>query len=355
MATTESTRLHPEDQDEATFRLSAAFVKKYKDRRPPFGFNGLGELVYMRTYSRILPSGKNEVWWQTVRRVVEGTYRLQERHIKAHNLGWDSKKAQKSAQEMFDRIWSMKFLPPGRGLWAMGSDLTEKRGLFAALFNCAFRSTGNIATEGAEPFCWLMDASMLGIGVGFDVKGAGTVFIEGADKFSVGMDSQPLAVNYVVPDTREGWVNSVRLLINSYIVGGLQVSFDYSQVRPAGEPIRGFGGVASGPDPLLELHEGLRTILDRNTFAPITTTTIVDIMNLIGKCVVAGNVRRTAEIVFGQPDDPEYLGLKNYTWDTEKNTYVGPAAGRAGWGWTSNNSVFCQVGQDYARWPTRPP
>lgn len=294
------------------------------------------------TYSRIKPNGKNEVWWETVRRVVEGTYRLQERHIKAHNLGWDPKKAQTSAQEMYDRIFSMKFLPPGRGLWAMGSDLTEKRGVHAALFNCAFRSTANLAEEGAEPFCWLMDASMLGVGVGFDVKGAGTVMVQ--HLLDCGQDRH---VTYRIPDTREGWVESVRLLINSYLQGILPVYFLYGDIRPAGEPIRGFGGVASGPGPLSELHTALREVLDRNAGRSITVTTIVDIMNLIGRCVVAGNVRRTAEIVFGDPYDPEYLGLKDYRWDSEKGRYVGPAAGRSGWGWTSNNSVFCEVGQDY--------
>ena len=56
-----------------------------------------------------------------------------------------------------------------------------------------------------------------------------------------------------------------------------------------------------GPDPLEEVHEEFRQVLEKNTGEPITITTIVDIMNLIGKCVVAGNVRRTAEIVFGDP------------------------------------------------------
>ena len=68
-----------------------------------------------------------------------------------------------------------------------------------------------------------------------------------------------------------------------------------------GEPIKGFGGVSSGHEPLKEIHEEIRKVLERNVGEPITVTTIVDIMNLIGKCVVAGNVRRTAEIVFGDP------------------------------------------------------
>ena len=54
------------------FKLSEKFIDKYKRKKAPFGFNGLGELVYMRTYSRIKEDGKNEMWWETVKRVVEG-------------------------------------------------------------------------------------------------------------------------------------------------------------------------------------------------------------------------------------------------------------------------------------------
>ena len=56
------------------FALSDKFIDGYKRKKAPFWFNGLGELVYMRTYSRIKDDGKNEMWWETVRRVVEGTY-----------------------------------------------------------------------------------------------------------------------------------------------------------------------------------------------------------------------------------------------------------------------------------------
>ena len=61
----------------------------------------------------------------------------------------------------------------------------------------------------------------------------------------------------------------------------------------------GFGGVSSsGHEPLLEVHEDIRKVLEKNSGEPITITTIVDIMNLIGKCVLCGNVRRTSKIVF---------------------------------------------------------
>ena len=315
---------------ESKFYLTDSFVEKYRRKKAPFGFNGLGELVYNRTYSRLKDDGKNEQWFETVRRVVEGTYNMQKRHIEMHGLGWNAWKAQHSAQEMFDRIWNMKFLPPGRGLWAMGTPITEEKGLFAALNNCAFVSTENLKEDLAAPFVFLMDASMLGVGVGFDVKGAGKVMVKGPSD-----TRRP--EQFVIPDTREGWVDSVKMQIESYFLGTAPVTFDYSQIRPAGEPIRGFGGESSGPRPLVDLHTQIDSVLSKEIGSPISQTAIVDIMNLIGKCVVAGNVRRTAEIVFGPADSEEYIDLKNYEVNPHRMEY----------GWTSNNSVFATVGMDY--------
>ena len=312
------------------FTLSDNFIDKYKRKKPPFGFNGLGELVYMRTYSRIKEDGKNEKWWETIRRVVEGTYSMQKEWIDSHQLGWNPWQAQKSAQEMYDRIFNMKFLPPGRGLWAMGTPITEEKGLYAALNNCAFVSTETLKDDYSKPFTFLMDASMLGVGVGFDTKGAGQIIVKGINKKK---DEEI----FEIPDTREGWVESLKLLLESYFQGSAPVEFDYSKIRAAGEPISGFGGVASGYEPLEEVHEAIRKVLDKNSGKPITITTIVDIMNLIGKCVVAGNVRRTAEIVFGDPHSDEYLDLKNYKVNPHRDQY----------GWTSNNSIFAELGMDY--------
>ena len=313
-----------------SFRLSDNFIDGYKRKKPPFGFNGLGNLVYMRTYSRIKDDGSNEQWWETVRRVVEGTYNMQKQHIERYDLGWNAWQAQRSAQEMYDRIFNMKFLPPGRGLWAMGTSITEEKGLYAALNNCAFVSTQNLKEDLSKPFTFLMDASMVGVGVGFDTKGADTFIVRGPK-------SDRDTETYRIPDTREGWVESLRRLLDSYFLGIAPVKFDYDLIRPAGAPIKGFGGVSSGHEPLKEVIGLIREVLDSNIGEPISVTTIVDIMNLIGKCVVAGNVRRTAEIVFGDPTSSEYINLKNY----KKNPH------RAEYGWTSNNSVFADVGMDY--------
>ena len=117
------------------FRLTENFLEKYHDIDPPFGYNGLGYFTYMRTYSRLKEDGTNEQWWETIARVVNGTYNMQKRWIMGNRLEWNEWKAQASAQEMYDRMFNMKFLPPGRGLWAMGTPITEEKNLYAALNN----------------------------------------------------------------------------------------------------------------------------------------------------------------------------------------------------------------------------
>lgn len=311
------------------FQLNASFINKYKDRVPPFGFNGLGELVYRRTYSRVKPNGENEVWYETIERVVNGIYNMQKNWIEMRNLGWNDEQAQESAHEMYDRMYNLKFSAPGRGYWACGSPITEERGLFAALNNCAFVSTAELAKSVSKPFCFLMDMSMLGVGVGFDTRGSGTVLIKGCNK---NIEGTP----FKVPDSREGWVECLRQTIEACFNGNAVPQFDYSLIRAAGTPIKGFGGVCNGYKDLQTLVRNIISITDKNAGLPITITTIVNICNVIGLCVVSGNVRRTAEISLG-PETEEFLDLKNYKLHPE----------RAEYGWTSNNSVFAELGMNY--------
>lgn len=324
------------------FRLSDSFVESYKNKKPPFGFNGLGELVFFQTYSRVIHTTSckennykncncpNEQWWETCRRVVEGTYNMQKKHIETHGCGWNAWQAQRSAQQMYDRIFNMKFLPPGRGLWAMGSEITEEKNLYASLNNCGFVSTKNLKEDLAKPFLFLMDMSMLGVGVGFDTLGAGQIIIKGPN-------TKRNKEVYQVPDSREGWVESLRLLLESYFLGTAPIEFDYSLIRPAGSIIRGFGGVSSGYKALEDMHNDIKKVLDKEKNQPISVTAIVDIMNLIGKAVVSGNIRRSAEIVFGDINNTEYLDLKNYSKNPHRESY----------GWASNNSVFAKIGDNY--------
>ena len=322
------------------FKLRDNFVEKYKNITPPFGFNGLGELTYMRTYSRLKLDGTNERWYETVRRVVEGTYSVQKRHIFKYDLGWNKVKAHRSAEEMYDRMFNMKFLPAGRGIWAMGSHSIEEKGLFPTLNSCAFVSTENLSIDKERPFSFMMDMEMLGVGVGFDVKGAEKLKIQ-----------KPIISELIwsIPDSREGWIEATKILLTGYFEGKEIPNFNYALIRKAGEPIHGFGGKSAGPEPLRKLHAHFRNLLDKRIGECLTETDIVDMMNMIGVCVVSANVRSSAQIVFGSPESEEFLKLKDYEWNDEKQTYIGSNVHRAQWGWTSNNSILADIGMDYSQ------
>ena len=313
------------------FRLSKSFLKHYSHKTPNFGYQGLGELVYRRTYSRIdHNTGRKENWIDTVQRVVEGTFNLQRRHFVDNNIpGWSTTKIRPTAEKMFQLIHDMKFLPSGRGLWAMGSALTEEKGLYSALNNCAFVSTQNIATETSRPFEFTMDALMLGVGVGFDTRGAGKTLVH---------KPKGKPQRFTIQDNRESWVESTKLLIDSYLRPGRSpLVFDYNRIRPAGLPLKTFGGTSSGPQPLIDLHTKLNQILTQNIGKTVGSKTLADMMNLIGKCVVAGNVRRSSQIALGDPKDDVFLNLKNYDRYPE----------RKAWGWCSNNSILADERTDY--------
>ena len=332
-----------------SFTLPTDFVEKYKSLESPFGFvdaggNALGEITFVRTYSRVKDDGTKERWYEVVRRVIEGMYSVQKNHAKENRLPWNDYKAQKSAQEAFDRMFNLKWTPPGRGMWTFGTPLTMEKRNSAALQNCAMVSTKDLdKNDPGALFAWVMDALMLGIGVGFDTLGK--------DKnFQIYSPFEAEAF-WEIPDTREGWVESVRILINGYLRQGQTVPiFNYGAIRPEGAPIKGFGGVASGPAPLIKLHEKINHVLKQRVGETLDARAIVDLVNLIGTCVVSGNVRRSATLALGAEGDDDFLNLKNPEVFPERNSYDPE---NPGWAWMSNNSVSATVGMDYSKYVDR--
>lgn len=324
-----------------SFKLSEDFVGSYKDKKAPFGYrdaagNSVGEITFLRTYSRLKEDGTKETWTDVCERVINGMYSLQKEHCKSNRLPWNDSRAQASAKEAFDRLFNLKWTPPGRGLWVMGTPIVNTQRNSAALQNCAFVSTKEMTkNDPAKPFAFLMEASMLGVGVGFDDKGADKDFTIYEPK---GEET------YVVPDTREGWVESLVLILNAYLRPDTKAPlFDYSQVRPSGTPIKTFGGTAAGHEPLEKLHNHIHKLFKGRAGEKVTRKDIADIGNLIGVCVVSGNVRRSAELLIGRIDDADFLNLKNPEVFPERNSYD-PA--NPGWAWMSNNSVEASVGAD---------
>ncbi len=313
------------------FALEEGFKKRLRERKAEFGFNGFGEAVYYRTYSRRKPDGSQERWADTVIRVIEGIFSIRKQHYKEQGLAWDDARWRPFAESMAESCFSMHWLPPGRGLWIMGTGYIYERGS-AALYNCGAVDT----TDLVDSADWAMDMLMSGVGVGFNTAWKGGASIP--DK------SEPKL--YVVEDSKEGWVRSVRLMLESYCRGGPLYRYDYSRIRPAGSPIRGFGGTASGPKPLIELHQRLEKIMDDYCHEKIDTTRcIVDVFNAIGVCVVAGNVRRSAEIALGSPHDETFLHLKDYDRFPDRKDI----------GWISNNSVVLHEHEDFEKLPDLAP
>jgi len=327
-----------------SFKLSDDFVSDYQKKASPFGYkdaagNSVGEITFLRTYSRKKDDGTKETWVDVCERVTNGTYSIQKDECKARRLPWNDGKAQASAKEFFDRLFHLKWTPPGRGLWVMGTPIVNDQRNSAALQNCAFVSTLEMTkNDPAKPFRFLMEASMLGVGVGFDDKGA--------DKdFTIYEADEKDAVAVQIADTREGWVDSMSQLVNYYLRPGQpRPVFDYSLIRLAGEPIKTFGGTAAGPEPLKRLHNYIHGLFSGRAGQKLTRRDVADIGNLIGVCVVSGNVRRSAELLIGRIDDQDFLDLKNAERFPERNSYD-PAA--PGWAWMSNNSVAVEVGTDF--------
>lgn len=185
---------------------------------------------------------------------------------------------------------------------------------FILTSNCGFISTEKLSShsvvEATGPFQMMMEMSMWGIGVGYDLKGAGNLTIH--------EPNIEKTETWVVPDNREGWAESVAKLLETYFFKNRPVIvFDYSEIRPSGEPLKRFGGRASGPGPLVTLHESLRSQYEKRTGEMITSRDILDTMNKIGKAVVAGGARRSAQICFGDPEDTDYVTAKN--WNLPEN------------------------------------
>lgn len=322
--------------DYLSFRLPDHFIENYKTKPVNWGFdigagNSLSELTFIAKYSRKKTDGTKEQWYECSRRCVEGMYSILKDWCKQNRTPWNEFKSQKSAQEAYAMMFEFKWTPPGRGLANMGTEMVHSEQNNASLNNCAAISTEKLSAHSlyaaTMPFTRLMEMSMHGVGVGFDTRGAGKLTIHTPDVTTT---------TWTIPDTREGWAESIQVLLETYFFKNRStVEFDYSIIRPAGSVLKRFGGHASGPEPLKKVHEGIRKIFIGRDGDKITSRDIVDIMNMIGKAVVAGGARRSALIALGESTDQDYVNLKN--WELPENA---ERTGSDGWAWTSNNSVF---------------
>jgi len=277
--------------------LTETFLNSYSQKTPPWGFGGLGYIVYKRTYARITDenTGATEDWTQTCRRVIDG----------ANEIG--AELSDDESERMFDYMFNLKGMPGGRMLWQLGTPNNFRLGL-DSLCNCWF-----VDIKDPSDFAWMFERLMLGGGVGFSIlhpQRLGVVRQGRVDNHDVS------DADYIVPDKREGWAECLLRAIKTYLGSEddpTEFSYSTQLIRPAGAPIRTFGGTASGPGILVEGITKITAVLNDAVGRNLSSTEVLDICNIIGSVVVAGNVRRSAEIALGSPYDIDFLSAKR--WD----------------------------------------
>ena len=292
--------------------LSQDFVQKYKNKQPKWGFNGLGYIVYKRTYSRPKEDGTLEEWYETIARCINGAQKIGAGYTK------------KEAERLFDLVFNLKCNFAGRGLWQLGTSTVDRFG-GNSLLNCWFT-----AIKKPEDFCFIFENLMLGGGVGYSIRREDIHELPRIKRDVKITVKNTNDADFIVSDSREGWVRLLSKVLEACFVTGKPFNYSTVLVRSAGKPIGGFGGTASGPEILVEGIEKIIGVIKEREGKKLRSIDVLDIANIIGSVVVAGNVRRSAEIALGDPDD--YLYIKAKRWDL---------GNIPNWRAMSNNTIYC--------------
>ena len=274
----------------------------------------VGYVTFKRTYARPTTKGHTEEWEDTVNRVIESAN-------KQLGVGFTEQE-----QEEFKSIMmNLKGTVAGRFLWQMGTKTVDRLGL-PSLQNCAFV----VVDQPIRPFTWAFEMLMLGSGVGFNIQKENVYQLPKVLKKVKVERKDENDADFIVPDSREGWVELLRRVLEASFITGEGFTYACHLIRHKGAAIKGFGGTASGPDDLVWGMQEINKILNARSGKKIQPVDALDLMNIIGRIVVAGNVRRSAQIALGDHDDIEYLRAKR--WDL---------GGIPNWRAMSNNSVIC--------------
>ena len=278
----------------------------------------LGYVTYKRTYARRLnennPNSKTEEFKDTIDRVITAC----QKQLKVGFTPYEE-------ERLKEILLSLKGSVAGRFMWQLGTKTIDRLGLMS-LQNCAF----TVVNEPIRPFTWAMDALMLGSGVGYNIQREHVYELPKVKpkKIKIIRKDTPDA-DFIVPDSREGWVELLRRSLEAHFYTGQGFTYSTICIRGKGEPIKGFGGVASGPNELCWGIERISEQLNKRRGKKLRPIDCLDIMNIIGYIVVAGNVRRSAQIAIGDYDDTQFLEAKR--WDLNIPN----------WRAMSNNSVVC--------------
>jgi len=279
----------------------------------------LGYITYKRTYSRRLKendtNSKTEEFTDTIDRIINAC----EKQLKC---GF----TEEENERLREYFLSLKGSVAGRFLWQLGTKTVDRLGL-ASLQNCC----AVVVDHPVRPFVWAMDMLMLGSGVGYNIQKENVYQIPAikSNKVKVTrLDTND--ADFIVPDSREGWCELLKRTLEAFFNTGKSFTYSTVCIRGKGAPIKGFGGVASGPEELCWGIDQISQVLEKRRGKKMRPIDALDVMNIIGYVVVAGNVRRSAQIAIGDMDDIQFLTAKNWNLGNIPN-----------WRAMSNNSVVC--------------
>jgi ribonucleoside-triphosphate reductase (thioredoxin) len=259
-------------------------VKKIKVKR----FGGLEsmitpyqEFIFYRTYARWIPElGRRETWEETVDRYLNFVFTKVEG---AENI---PVKVRRKAEEY---IKSLNVMPSMRALWSAGENAERDNAVF---YNCSF-----LAMDSIEAFGEALYLLACGCGVGYSVES------QYVNELPTVVKQKNLPRLYFkIPDNREGWKQAVDFGVKAWF-NGRDVDFDYTDVRPAGTPLKVSGGYASGPEPLRRCLEYMRDTTLNAQERKLKTLEVSDMMNEIANAIVVGGVRRSSQIALSDVSD----------------------------------------------------
>jgi len=282
---------------------------------PPFSTIGL--FTFLRTYARRHdeedPKSTIESWQECIERVVNSC----NSQLK---VGF----TEDETREVFNLLYNLKCSVAGRFMWQLGTRTVDKLGL-PSLQNCSFV----VVNEPIKPFTWTMNFLMLGSGVGYRILPEDVSNIPQV-KYALITRKDTKDADYIVPDSREGWVKLLGKVLKAHFYSGQNFTYSCTLLRSKGAPIKSFGGLASGPEILCDGMEKISSVLNKRAGMNLRPVDALDIMNIIGYIVVSGNVRRSAQLAMGDCKDPEFLGAKDWSKGNIPN-----------WRCYSNNSIVC--------------
>jgi ribonucleotide reductase alpha subunit len=295
--------------------LTPEFIASYITKTPPWGFGGLGEVVFLRTYSRkIEGTNKTETWVQTIKRIIDG----------AVDIGVPFSKEE--AEQLFDHMFQLRCSVSGRALWQLGTPLVSQFS-GTSLNNCFYTNIEKI-----EDFELLFDYLMLGGGVGFSVERSKIHELPKVIAVKSITAERSNDADFIVPDSRQGWRELLHKVLESYFISGKSFTYSTLLIREFGTPLKTFGGTASGSGALVDGVADICKVLDERVGKKLRSIDVLDICNIIGRIVISGSSRRSAQIAIGDPDDMLFLKAKNWG-----------SGNIPAWRANSNNSIYADA------------